>query len=230
MIKKELLHTFMAGALSLAFAGQFVYSPVFADNPVNISIVEVVDDGAGGYKPWEDIIGAMPGATYSAIPRVKNDGEIPVTIKMCLTQSATNGDGETIDLPANTFGIEISPNWTLDSTVADPANPATGNCYNYNSEVAVGGVTEPLFTEVTLSSELGNEYENSTFNLHLVAEAIGGDTPSPTPTPTPTPDNPDTGINTVSYFDNVKPIVFSAGIIALFAVVAFVLRKILRKN
>lgn len=221
MTRKELFGMGVAG-VCVAGAGCFVGCPVFAENPVNISIVEVVDDGAGGYKPWEDIIGAMPGATYSAIPRVKNDGEIPVTIKMCLTQSATNGDGETIDLPADTFGIEINPNWALDSTVADPANPATGNCYNYNSEVAVGDVTEPLFTEVTLSSELGNEYENSTFNLHLEAEATGDYEP--------VPDNPDTGANTVSYFDNVKPIVFSAGTIALFAVVAFVLRKILRKN
>lgn len=227
MTRKELFGFGAAGVFVAGVAGCFVGCPVFADNPVSISIVEVVDDGAGGYKPWEDIVGAMPGATYSVIPRVKNNGEVAVSVKMCSTQSATNGDGETIDLPANTFGIEIGSGWTLESTVADPENPATGNCYSYHSLLGVGAVTEPLFAEVTLSSELGNEYINSTFNLHLNAQATGEED---TPTPTPTPDNPDTGVNTIAYFENVKPVVLSAGFIVLFGVVAFVLRKIWQKN
>ena len=214
--------------------GLFVCSPVFANGPVDISIVEKVDAGSEGYKEWQDIVGAMPGETYSAIPRVKNDGSVPVAVRMCLSESATNAEGETINLPANTFGIVIGDGWTLDSASGgNPGDPASGNCYNYNAELAVGETTEPLFTEVTLSSELGNAFENSTFNLHLEAEAVGGDAPAPVPDTPETPDvpsSPDTGVNTFSYFANISPVLISVGAITLFAVVAYALRDLVRKK
>ena len=103
MIRKGWPGLAMAGALSLT--GCFISSPVFAEGPVDISMIELVDDGTGEYKPWEDIVGAMPGMTYSAIPRVKNNGDVEVSVRMCLSQSATDSGGGSIMLPANTFGI-----------------------------------------------------------------------------------------------------------------------------
>ena len=215
-------------ALSCVVTGCFVCSPVFAENPVDISIVEVVDDGAGGYKSWEDITGAMPGMTYSAIPRVRNDGLAVVDVRMCLSESAVNAAGETIVLPANTFGIVINEHWVIDDAEStDATDPAVGNCYKYDTELAVGAMTEPIFNEVSLNSELGNEYENNTFNLHLVAEAVGGEAPTPDE---PTPAEPDTGFNTVSYFDIVSPVFFSTVAIATFAIVACVIRYLHRNN
>lgn len=223
----------MAGATAVVLGSQFVYSPVFAENPVNISIVELVDDGSGGYRPWEDITGAMPGETYSAIPRVRNDGSVEVDVRMCLSESATNRAGETIGLMANTFGLVIGGDWSLDTTVAsNPGDPAAGNCYNYGKKLAVGEVTEPLFSSVTLSRELGNEYKNSTFNLHLDAEAtgdVGPTPPSPVDPDTPdapedvNPESPDTGANTFSYLANISPVLISLGGIILFATIAYAL-------
>lgn len=232
MANKGKLYVSLASVLSLTLAGQFVYSPVFANGPVNISIVEMADDGSGVLKPWEDIVGAMPGEVYSAIPRVKNNGEVKVSVKMCLSQSATDGSGNSIMLPNNTFGILINENWMLESSESDVMNPATGNCYIYNSKLEVGEVTEPLFTEVSLSSELGNEYENSTFSLHLEAEARDGEAPEPTPTPSPepTPESPNTGVNSVLYLEIVSPVFYTAGVIGVFALIAYFLRRIWRKK
>ena len=169
MTKRE-MYFGMICALVSATSGSFVGSPVFAEGPVDISIVELVDDGSGGYKPWEDITGAIPGMTYSAIPRVRNDGTVSTDVRMCLSESAVNAAGDSIALPANTFGINIGSGWNLDNEgVANITDPASGNCYKYSGELAVGDVTEPLFTEVMLSSVLGNEYKNSTFSLHLEA-------------------------------------------------------------
>ena len=236
MTKRSLFGA-MAGVLALTLAGQFIYSPVFAENPANISIVEVAEDGSGGYKAWEDITGAMPGMTYSAIPRVRNDGSVAVSVRMCLSESATNASGDSIELPVNTFGINTNSGWTLDNEgAANSADPASGNCYKYDTELAVGDMTEPLFTEVTLSGALGNEYENSTFNLHLNATATSSDLPEPvnpdnpevTPGKADTASSPDTGGNTAiqNFAINSGLIFLTAGALALIVVG---IRKLMRK-
>ena len=234
MTKERRFCLCVASVLLAGAVGGFISVPVFAESLVDISIVEEVDDGLGNYVPWTDIVGAMPGESYSAIPRVKNNGEVGVSVKMCLSQSATDGAGNSIMLPNNTFGILINENWMLESSELDVMNPATGNCYIYNSVIEAGGVTEPFFTEVSLSSELGNEYENSTFSLHLEAEARDGEgfTPEPTPAPSsePTPESPETGVNSASYFEIVSPVFYTAGVIGVFALMAYSLRRIWRKK
>ena len=231
MTKKELISLTAIGVL----AANFVAFPVFAEGPVNISIVEKVDNGDGTYKDWEDITGAMPGMTYSAIPQVKNNGMVPVSVRMCLSESATNASGELISLPANTFGITIDGNWILDNEgVANAADPASGNCYKYNSMVEVGAMTEPIFSEVTLSAELGNEYENSTFNLHLEAEAAGDESDNPdspvNPDNSVSPNNPDTGAATNTGFDAALAIPYILGIAAVSVLVIHLLRSLIKRK
>ena len=65
MTKGEIFGISMISVLSLGVGG-FIGFPVFAEGPVDISIVEKVDDGHGGYKEWEDITGAMPGCMTRA--------------------------------------------------------------------------------------------------------------------------------------------------------------------
>lgn len=216
----------VASALALGFAGQFVYSPVFAEGPIDIEIIEMVDDGAGGYKPWKDIINAMPGETHSAIPRVKNNSTVPVEVWMCLSESVISSAGEAVVAPSRAFEIEINENWVLDEVV-DASDPAAGNCYKYGSMVEAGAMTEPLFYEVTLSTAFENEHMNATFNLHLDARAQDGnsdDTSGPT-----VPDSPNTGNNTAikAFVINSSLIFLAAGIVA--SLVTLV-RKMIRRR
>ena len=216
---KRRLFDVAVGALVL---GGFVCYPVFAEGPVNVSVIEVVDDGSGGYKAWEDITDAMPGMTYSAIPRVKNDGSVPVRVELCLVESVINNVGDEVIFPFDAFIVNAGAGWSFN------VEGSVGmRCYDYDSSLAVGGMTEPLFTEVTLNSELENEFENNTFSLHLVANAIedgGGDEPD-VPTEDPSvPGSPDTGENTFSYLENVSPLLFATGGVVLFAMLVYVLR------
>lgn len=239
----------VASVLLAGAVGGFVSVPVFANGSVDISIVELVEDGSGGYKYWEDITDAMPGMTYSAIPRVRNDGSVPVFVQMCLSESAIGGNGELISLPSNTFGININENWSLnDDSINDSSDPASGNCYDYTTKLAVGDVTEPLFTEIVLSSELSNEHSSGAFSLHLLAYAreeedsepvvvpddsedgVAGNSSSSSSTEVATPESPDTGLNTVSYIDNVSPLLYSAGVIVLLSGVAYGVRLFLKKR
>ena len=221
MARKSLTGVAVGGVL--AMAGQFVCLPVFAESDVvDIEIIEVVDDGSGEYKSWEDIVGAMPGETYSAIPRVKNNGTLPVLVRMCVMESAVDDSGKEVVLQDDAFKIDVGEGWSLDGNVVmNELGWTIGNCYKYHGMVEVGEMTEPLFTWVTLNEKLGNKYENNTFSLHLVAEASsGGDSPA----------EPDTGFNTASYFDIVSPVLFSAGWIMMFAVIAYIIRRSHKKD
>ena len=213
-------------ALSCVVAGCFVCSPVFAEGPVDISIVEQVDDGSGSYKDWEDIVGAMPGDVYSAIPRIENNGSIPVAVRMCLSGVMTNYAGETMDLPSNAFGIDIGENWTLDNEdVADPTDPASGNCYRYNVILEPNSVTEPIFSEVVLSPMLVNEHQNATFSLHLSADAVEWSPDEPV-----NPNNPDTGTTTATGYDVTIVIPYVLAVAALVVLAIHLLRGIFRKR
>ena len=225
----------IASIFATSLSGGLISVPVLAEGPVDISIVELVDDGSGGYKPWEDITGAIPGMTYSAIPRVRNDGTVSTDVRMCLSESAVNAAGDSIALPANTFGINIGSGWNLDNEgVANITDPASGNCYKYSGELAVGDVTEPLFTEVMLSSVLGNEYKNSTFSLHLEAYAgkdIPDDPVAPDDQNSVAPDGPDTGKYTNSEpLTTAGYITLSLGAVILVGMMIYLVSKSVRKK
>ena len=232
-----------ASVLLTGTVGSFVSVPVFANGPVDISIVELVEDGSGGYKYWEDITDAMPGMTYSAIPRVRNDGSVPVFVQMCLSESAVDGDGGVINLLSNTFEIDVNGGWSLNTGGSgNVMDPASGNCYDYATKLGVGDVTEPLFTSVTLSREIDNEHSGSTFRLHLIASAWENEDTEPVVVPDDSgdgagsvtndvaaPGSPDTGLNTASYLDIVSPLLYSSAAIVLLAGITYGVRKLLRK-
>ena len=232
MTKRNILSAVVCG-VALVISG-LVSVPVLAEGPVDISIVEKVNDGTGNYKDWEDIIDAMPGMNYSAIPQVKNNGTIAVPVTMCIAESGMDEVGNVIELDAGTFQIDINDeHWVKISgedsggTVSSPITV----CYKYNSELAVGEITEPLFYEVYLSERLGNEHQNATFNLHLEAYA-GEEAPVDSETEDEIlPNNPNTG-----EFTNSEPLTttgyvfLSLGAVTLIGMVIYLLKKSLRRK
>ena len=236
MTNKLLFGFYSVGALMAGFVGGFMGYPVYADGLVDISIVEKVDDGAGGYNDWSDITGAMPGTKYSAIPQVENSGQVPVEVRVCLSESAVCASGETAVLPARAFEIEINDSWSLDNEgEADSTDPAAGNCYKYNSMIEPGEMTEPVFYEVKIGTVVANEHQGATFTLRLDAEAKSsdgdsGDSDSITViTNESTPSNPDTGVASKSEaLSTPWTIALSLGLGALLVVVGLYIVKNLK--
>lgn len=148
------------------------------NNPIDIKIIEMSDDGSGNLTPWQDIANAIPGSTYSAIPRVINYGTTEVSVSICLSRSGQTSSGDPIEVTNEHILVNLEPGWTETEET---------ECYKYNSTLAPGELTEPLFSSVTINN-ISNEHQGATFNLHLYAEAIG-DIP-------PTPESPDTGFST----------------------------------
>lgn len=234
MTKKELISSMAIGVL----AANFVAFPVFAEGPVDIRIVEMGDDGAGNLiSEWQDITGAMPGMTYNAVPRIQNDGTETAAVRMCLTESGMDVRGNVIELDDGTFAIDINDAyWTKDTgndeggAVSSPINV----CYKYNTKLMTGEVTEPLFSEVSLSSELGNEHKNATFSLHLYAEAVSDESDNPdslvNPDNSVSPNNPDTGAATNTEFDAALAIPYILGIVAVSVLVIHLLRSLIKRK
>lgn len=223
----------MMGASLSIFSSQLIGFSVFANGPVDISIVELVDDGSGNLTPWVDIDGVMPGLTYSAIPRVRNDGLVPVEARMCISESAISKAGDVIVLPPNAFEIDINKNWALDvGGIGNASDPASGNCYKHYAIIEPGAISEPLFSEVKVGAAIENSHKGATFNLHLEAEAMweSPDRESFEPINSTTPASPDTEFNTVLYFDIVKPVFFAAGGVGFFATVAYLFRFFRRRQ
>lgn len=228
MASKQIFSLGAVSVLTLGLCG-FVGFPVFAEGPVDISIVELVDDGGGTYRPWEDITGAMPGETYSAIPRVQNNGPATVSVRMCLSESATSPTGESLSLPAHTFELDINSHWVVDdASGANATDPAAGNCYKYDSALVTGALTEPLFTAVTLSPALRNEHQGATFSLHLEAIAVedSQDSPSSPVEPSSQPGRPDTGAATATEsFNAANTILYALGAAALIVLAIHLVRN-----
>ena len=175
-------------ACALFLATFFVSFPVFAEESVDIEIIEVVDDGSGDYQPWEDITDAMPGETYSLIPRVINYGEDDTYVFVCITESGQNAEGNSITIPKDTFLINFESGWT---------KQADGNCYYYDTILTAGAITTSLFNQVTINGEVGNEYQNSTFNLTLTAVSTNEEPNNPDePVVTTEQEKPNTGFYT----------------------------------
>ena len=224
-MNKRLLLSIIFSILSLVFSSHFIYSPVFAENPADIEIIETSLDGSGGIVPWQDITDAMPGETYDLSPSVINNGTDPVEVSICITQSGKNSSGSPITIPNNTFEINFNPGWTKEPGA---------NCYDYDLVLDTGSTTTSLFDRVTISSTIGNEYQNATFNLVLTATAISGEPDIPEPEPvnpepsTPeqeisSPESPNTGFTT--FISSALPTI---SIIAV--VVALAIIIIFRKN
>lgn len=225
-MSKKLLFGLVVASLPL------IGFPVFAEGPVDISIVEEVDDGTGIYRDWEDITSAMPGMTYSAIPRIKNNGTISVSAVMCLTESGVDANGNAIGLDTGTFSIEINHSYWTRISGADNSGTVTSPievCYKYHTKLEVDEITEPLFSEVYLSDRLGNEYGNATFSLHLdaYAEEDHPDEPAATDeTPDETPNEPNTGLFTNSASLTTEGYVFlSIGAVLLISMTIWWLKR-----
>ena len=140
------------------FTGEEAAHNVITSGSIDIELVELAKTPEGTV-PFEDVDGAMPGDTVSKIVYVTNTGanDAWVRIKLDLAIELA-GEGQA-DL--SLIGLDLNTkNWT-----------EKDGCYYYNAPLAPGKSTEPLFTEVTFSAEMGNIYQNSSTSLEVFAQA-----------------------------------------------------------
>ncbi len=114
-------------------------------------------------EPWEDVENIVPGMEVTKKAYVENNGSVDFYTRVMITKRYVNEQGEELpDLNTGLVELNLSEDW----------KPGEGGFYYYKESVKPGEKTEPLFTTVTFSTKMGNEYQNVKVIIDLDAQAV----------------------------------------------------------
>lgn len=198
MKRKLLILSLLVILAALTAAGTLAYYTdsarthnVITSGKVKIDLLEWADEKRN--TPFQDKTGVMPGTKVTKIVEVKNTGTGAAFLRLYVEKNVYGADQK----PMKSDPVSLNFNDT-DWTYSD-------GYYYYNRPLEPGKTTEPLFTTVTFDPLMGNEYQNATAHVKVIAYAVqsanNGDSPQaakgwpsdtqaePTPVPNP-PENP----------------------------------------
>ncbi len=152
----------MIGITSAYFATSERSHNVITTSGVTVELLETAVDANGHTVPFENITNAIPGNTYSKIPQVKNTDASDTWVRIRPIITASASDGSSLPVPDGALIINYDTTDWLKQ----------GDYYYYHSALASDQLTTPLFTEVTIKSDLPDNYKNAKFNLTLSVGAV----------------------------------------------------------
>ena len=165
MKKKLLILSLAAICLAITAIGTLAYFTsegtahnVITTGGVEIAVQEWADEEKT--KPFEDLTGVMPNTTVTKIAEIKNTGASDAWVRVKVEKNIKlQGEGT-----PDTSLVELTLN-TTDWTEKD-------GYYYYKEALKPGEVTAPIFTAVTFKPDMGNEYQNATATVDVVAQAV----------------------------------------------------------
>lgn len=160
----------------MAFGGTMAYftaddvaTNVITSGKIDIKLNEVtlkVDPETGESIPFENVTGVMPNEQSDKIVSVENinlaePAYIRVWVEPEIKLSAENTDKQgNVD-----YGLIIIDFNDKDWTYKE------GYWY-YNKVLDTSAETEPLFTKVEFSKDMGNMYQDAQVTVHVIAQAV----------------------------------------------------------
>lgn len=108
----------------------------------------------------------MPGSAVSKVVSVKNTGESTCWVRVKLENNVTLASASGASAPAgDNVGLDLNTEqWC---TV-----PGSDGWYYYRNPLPAGETTAPLFTEVSFSSDIGNDYQEAKLDIGMSAQAV----------------------------------------------------------
>lgn len=178
-MKKRLLSlalmTIFISLMALGSAAYFTVegraTNVITTGTVELILTETSTDGTVVKDEDNNFIGlyfdkVMPSQTLDKHPVVENTGTQAFWLRVKVQPSMTASDGKTA-LPADVLDF----NGLVTEGEAAPWMYDGKGWYYYTAPVAVGEKVE-LFSSVTLSPQMGNEYQDSTGLIEIQAQAV----------------------------------------------------------
>ena len=115
-------------------------------------------------EPWEDVENIVPGMEVTKKAYVENNGSVDFYTRVKITKTFVPAqDDEMPQLNTKLVRLDINEKYW---------EPGNDGFYYYKEPVAPDGETEPLFTTVTFSTKMGNEYQNVKVIIDLDAQAV----------------------------------------------------------
>ena len=111
-----------------------------------------------------------PNATLGKVPYMKLGADSSDAYARIKLTWDTTGLTETQAAKVQALALEINPKWVL----------GTDGYYYYQDKIVAGQETAPIFTEVKIPSDWGNEMANATFKLQVEGDFIQADNFTPT--------------------------------------------------
>ncbi len=145
------------------FSADYRQTNVITTGNVDIVLQEWADEDET--VPFENLDGVMPGAEVTKIPEVVNTGASDAWIRVKLEKKIQIGGKEEVapETADELIGLNIdSENWI----------DGGDGYYYYSSALKAGETTEPVFTKVSISKDMGNEYKNASITVDVAAEAV----------------------------------------------------------
>ena len=200
MKRKLLIVSVLAILVAVTAAGTLAYFTdtgtahnVITTGNVKIELNEWADEART--QPFQDKTGVMPGTKVTKIVEVENTGTGAAFVRLRVETEVLSAEG-----------VKMGPKHVrLDFNQTDWIYQDGYYYYARSRPLEPGKTTEPLFTAVTFDPLMGNEYQNASAHVKVIAYAVqsanNGDSPQaakgwpsdtpaePTPVPNP-PENP----------------------------------------
>ena len=165
MKKKLLVCAFIAICLSIAAYGTLAYF-TYEDTSTNIITmgnikIELQQLRAGNPTPPDEVIDVLPGIEVEKTVQVKNVGDNPAWIRIAVSEAIELANGTAAENNGTLIGYDLN---TDDWTEQD-------GYYYYKDVLRPDEITKPLFTTISFSDQMGNQYQQSQAYIQISAQA-----------------------------------------------------------
>ena len=128
-----------------------------------MDLVEETEDG----KPWpeEGIKDVIPCMEVGKVVYVENKGGVPFFTRIQKETTVIPAPGVTAELTDEYISVDINTEHWIEQD----------GFYYYYRILQPGEKTEPLFTKVIFAPEMTNDYQNSTVEVYVLAQAVQSD-------------------------------------------------------
>ena len=128
-----------------------------------MDLVEETEDG----KPWpeEGIKDVVPCMDVGKVVYVENKGGVPFFTRIQKETTVIPAPGVTAELTDEYISVDINTEHWIEQD----------GFYYYYRILQPGEKTEPLFTKVIFAPEMTNDYQNSTVEVYVLAQAVQSD-------------------------------------------------------
>lgn len=157
-----MLAMFLIGGTLSYFTADDIAHNVIAAGDFDIDLLEWADLDETIPFPDDGIEGAMPGDKIIKVVKVENTADSDAWIRVKVEKEIILPDGVAGNPDTDLIVLDIdTEHWTYQD-----------GWYYYNDILAPGEETEPLFTTVNISENMGNMYKNSTINIDVTAQGV----------------------------------------------------------